>query len=104
MNKKLHAVICPHPPLPLPNVRHKNHFEVNPIRVDSLVHAIVRFDPVTINVTRIRLFSAEAAVDKNLIYPSHPKRFDCRSKPFQEPPSSWSEPEPPSDFLQCCPI
>jgi hypothetical protein len=76
MDKELHAVICPHPPLLLPNMGHKNHLEIYPIRIDSIVYIVVRFYPVSVHVTRIGLLRAEDSVDKNVLDTSRPKRFD----------------------------
>jgi hypothetical protein len=41
MNEEFDTVIHPHPPLPLPHLRYENHFEVDPIRIDS-INAFVR--------------------------------------------------------------
>lgn len=51
--KKLHAVIGPHPPLRFPNVWDKNHLEIDPIRFDAIIHAVIRLDPVSVHVPRI---------------------------------------------------
>jgi hypothetical protein len=52
MDEKLHAVIRPHPPLPVPTL-HQNHFEVDPIRIDAIIYAVVWFDSVSVYITWI---------------------------------------------------
>jgi hypothetical protein len=55
MDEKLHAMIRPHPPLPFPNLRHQNHLEVDPVRIDAIIHAVVWLDPVSVHITWIGL-------------------------------------------------
>jgi hypothetical protein len=50
MDKKLNAVVCPHPPLPLPYVRNKDQLEVGPIRIETIIDARVRLDPIAIDI------------------------------------------------------
>jgi hypothetical protein len=76
MDKEFHAVVRPHPPLPLPNMRDENQLEIYPIRIDAIVYAIVRLDPVTVHISGIRLLGAEASVDKNVFDTGRPKCSD----------------------------
>ena len=77
MDEKLHAMIRPHPPLPFPNLRDENHLEIDPIRVDAIIHTVVRLDPVSVHIARIGLLRAEAPVDENVLNSSPPKCSDC---------------------------
>jgi hypothetical protein len=76
MDKEFHAMICPHSPLASPNMWNENHVKIYPIRIDPIVHTIVRFDPVPVHIPRIRLIGAEASVDKNILDTSRPKCSD----------------------------
>lgn len=82
MDKELHTVICPHSPLPFPNVRNENHLKIYPIRIDAIVYTIVTFDPVSVHIAGIRLFGAEASVDKNIFDTSRPKCSDGNPQAF----------------------
>src|SRR5579863_5287551 len=104
MDEKFHAVICPHPPLPLPHLRHENHLEVDPIRIDPIINVVVRLDPIAVHIARIGLLSAKTPVDEYVLNTSQPKCFDGRPQSFQEPTPSRSEPEPASYFFQCRPM
>jgi hypothetical protein len=54
----------PHPPLPFPNLRDQNHLEVNPIRIDAIIHAVVVWlDPVSVHITWIEFLGTRAPVD-----------------------------------------
>jgi hypothetical protein len=62
MDEKLHTVIGPHPPLPFPNVQDQNHLEIDPIRLDAIIHAVVRPDPVVSkNWTELKTNAKSAA-------------------------------------------
>ncbi len=104
MDEEFHAVICPHPPFPLPNVRNENHFEIDPIRIDPIIYTVIRFDPVSVHITRIGLLRAEASVDENVLNTSGPKCFDGGTQAFQQPTPTRSESEPASYFFQRCPM
>jgi hypothetical protein len=104
MDEKFHAVIRPHPPLPLPHLRHENHFEVDPIRIDPIINIVVRLDPITVHISRIGLVRAEAPVDEYVLNTGKPKCFDGGAQAFQEPVPPRGEPEPASYFFQCCPM
>src|ERR1700691_6484409 len=104
MDEEFDTVIHPHPPLPLPHLRHENHFEVDPIRIDPIIDIVVRLDPVTVHIARIGLLSAKTPVDEYVLNTSQPKCFDGGPQAFQEPTPSRSEPEPTSYFFQCCPV
>jgi hypothetical protein len=78
------TVLDPHSPLPLPHMRHKDEFEVDPVRVDAFINIRIRFDPVAIDVARVRLLRTEAPIKENLLDPSSPERLEggtktCRS-------------------------
>src|SRR5665647_1768491 len=102
MDKKLNAVVCPHPPLPLPYVRNKDQLEVGPIRIETIIDARVRLAPIAIDIPRIRLLRTEAAVDVDLLDPGIPKRVDGGTKPFQQPATPRRERETPAYLLQRC--
>jgi len=76
MDEELHAMICPHSPLPFANMRDENHLKINPIRIDPIIHTIVRFDPVSVHIPGIRLFGAKASVDKDILDASRAKCTD----------------------------
>jgi hypothetical protein len=104
MDEKLDTVIGPHTRLPFPNLRDQRHLEIDPIRVDAIIDADVRLDPVSIHIARIEFLPAEASIDENVFNPSTPKFSDCEPQPFQEPLPPRSEPEPFSYFFQRCPM
>ncbi len=104
MDEKLHSVIRPHPPLPFANLRDQNHFKIDPIRIDAIVHSLVRLDPVSVHIAWIGLLRAKASVDENVFNTSRPKRSNCGPQAFQKPTPPRSEPEPASDLFQCCPV
>ena len=100
MDEELYAVVHPHSPFPHPSPPHRYEFEVNPIRVDTLVDAVVRFDPVAVDITRIRFLRAEASVNENLLHARRPKRLDGGTKSFQKPSTPRSKAKVSCDFLQ----
>src|ERR1700686_365976 len=104
MDEKLHAMIRPPPPLPFPNLRDQHHLEIDPIRIDALIHAVVWLDPVSVHITWIGLLGAEAPVDEYVLNASRPKRTHRGSQSLQKPPAPRSEPESASYFFQCCPM
>src|ERR1700730_14032140 len=104
MDEEFDTVIHPHSPLPLPHLRYENHFEVDPIRIDPIIDAVVRLDPITVHIARIGLVRAEPPVDEYVLNTSQQKCFDGSPQAFQEPTPSRSEPEPASYFFQCCPM
>ena len=104
MDEKLYTVIGPHPPLPFPKLGDQRHLEIDLIRVDAIIDADVRLEPVSIHIARIGFLRAEATVDENVFNSSTPKCSDCESQPFQEPAPARSEPEPLSYLFQCCPM
>src|SRR5712675_1263207 len=104
MDEKLQAVIRPHPPLPFPNLRDRNHLEIDPIRVDAIISAVVRLDPISIHIAWIGFLRAETSVDEYVLNTSRPKRRHGGSQSLQKPTAPRSEPEPASYFLQCCPM
>jgi hypothetical protein len=104
MDEEFDTVIHPHPPLPLLHLRHENHFEVDPIRIDPIINVVVRLDPITVHIARIGLLSAKTPVDEYVLDTSQSKCFDGSPQAFQEPTPSRSEPEPPPYFYQCCPM
>src|SRR5260370_39843763 len=85
MDEKLHTVIRPHPPLPFPNLRDQNHLEIDPIRVDAIIHAVIWLDPVSIHITWIGLLAAKAPVDENVLNASRPERQHRGSQSLQKP-------------------
>jgi hypothetical protein len=99
MDEKLYAVICPHPPLSLPNMRNENHFEIDPIGIDPIVYTVVRFDPVSVHITWIGLVRAETSINENILNTSRPKCSDGSQQSLQEPTPTRSGPEPASYFL-----
>jgi hypothetical protein len=104
MDEKLHAVICPHPPLALPNLWSENHFEIDPIRIDPIIYSVVRFDPVSVYISRVGLLGAKASVDDNLLNASGPKCSHGGPQALQKPTPPRSEPEPGFYFFQRCPM
>src|SRR3954469_3096552 len=104
MDEKLRAVIRPHPPLPFPNLRDQNQLEIDPIRVDAIINAVVRLDPISVHIAWIGFLRAETSVDEYVLNASRPKRRHGDSQSLQKPTAPRSEPEPASYFLQCCPM
>jgi hypothetical protein len=82
MNEELHPVINPHPPFPFPQIGYQDQFEMDPIRIDPVIDTMIRFDPITIHITGIRLLRTEAPVDKDLLDPGCPKCIYSSAKPF----------------------
>src|SRR3979409_2780403 len=91
VDEELAAFIRPHPPLPFPNLRVQNHLEIDPIRVDAIIHFVVRLNPISVHVTWIGLLSAEAPVDEYVLNASRPKRTHRGSQSLQKPPAPRSE-------------
>jgi hypothetical protein len=104
MVEKLHAVIRPHPPLPFPNLRDQNRLEVNPIRIDAIIHAVVWLDPVSVHITWIELLGTRAPGDEDVLNATRPERCHRASQSRQKPTAPRSEPEPTSDFFQRRPM
>src|SRR5438067_2173748 len=102
MDEELHAVFRPHPPLPFANLRDQQHLEIDPIRIDAIIYAIVRFDPVSVHIARVRLLCAEASVNEYVLNASRPKCTDGGPQSLQEPTPPRRESEPPS-YLQLLP-
>jgi hypothetical protein len=73
MDEEFDTVIRPHTPLPLPQLRYENHFEVDPIRIDPIINTVVRLDPITVHIARIGLLRAEAPVDEYFVNTGKPK-------------------------------
>ena len=102
MDEKLKAVVGPHPPLPLPHLRDRDQFEVDPIRIEAIVYARIRLDPIAVDIARIRFLRTEAPVDIDLLDPGFPKRADGGAKPFQQPSAPRRKRETPSYLFQSC--
>ena len=85
VDEELNPMVDPHAPLPLSNRPRQDWLEVNPIRVDPFVDVGIWFDPVAVDIPRIRLFGAEAAVNVNLFNARRPKRFDGGLESSQKP-------------------
>jgi hypothetical protein len=83
MDEEFHAVIGPHPPLPLPNMWDQNHLKIDPIGIDPIVYTIVRLDPVTVHITGIGLLSAEAPVDEYASMPTAQNALTAVCSPFK---------------------
>jgi hypothetical protein len=74
MNEKFNAMVGPHSPLPLPHMWNEDQLEVDPMGIDPFRNIGIRLGPVTIDVTRIGLFAAEAAINVKSLDPGRPKR------------------------------
>src|ERR1039457_345456 len=102
MDKKLNAMVGPHSPLPLSNVRNKNQLEVDPVRIDAIIDARVGLNPIAIDITRIRLLRTEAAVNVDFLNAPRPKSFDGGAEPLQQPLTTGRETKALPDLLQRC--
>jgi hypothetical protein len=100
MNEKLNAMVCPHSPLPLSHLRNQDQLEIDPVRVDTIVNALVGLDPIAIDVTGIRLLRTEAAVDVDLLDAGCPKGFDGGVEPLLQPLTPRCETKVLCDLLQ----
>src|ERR1035441_10366313 len=100
MNEEFNPMVTPHPPLPLPHERNQDQTEVDPIRVDAIIDALVGLNPVAVDITRIWLLRTEATVDIDLFDTGGPKSFDGGAEPLQQPPTTGREAEALPDLLQ----
>jgi hypothetical protein len=87
---------------PLPYLRDKDPFEVDPIWIETVVDTRVRLDPIAIDIPRIGLLRTEAPVDVDLLNTRVPKRVDGDANPFQQPSTPRRERETPAYLYQCC--
>ena len=104
MDEKLDAVIRPHPPLPFPNLRDQIHLEIDPVRIDAIIHARVWLDPVSVHIARIGLLCAKASVNEYVLNARCPERCRGNSQPLQKPMAPRRKSEANSYFFQCCPM
>jgi len=80
MHEELDAVVDPHTPFHGSHARSRHQLEVNPRRVKAFVNPIIRFNPVTVSVARLRFLRAEAPIDKNLFRARRPEGFDSSDR------------------------
>ena len=71
VNLNTNAMVGPPTPLPLPNVRNQDEFEIG---IDAIGDAFVGLDPVPLNITGIRFLRTKAAVDGDLLDAGRPKK------------------------------
>jgi hypothetical protein len=76
MDEKLNAVVGPHSPLPLPQMRNQDRLKVDPVRIDTIIDALVWLNPIAVDITGIRLLRAKTAVDVDLLNSGRPKSLD----------------------------
>src|SRR6516225_353905 len=93
MNKEFDAMICPHAPSPFAGRLHKHGCEINPVGIDSFVHAQIRFHPVAVHISGIGFLGAEAAVNIDLLDARVPERLygGPQSLPKQSAPRCESK-------------
>ena len=82
MNEELHPMVTPHAPLPLPYEGNQYQFEVDPVRIDAIIDALVGFDPLAVDIAGIWLLRAETAVDINLHNSGRPKSLNGGAEPL----------------------
>src|ERR1035437_39618 len=102
MNEEFNSVVAPHAPLPLPHERNQDQFKVDPVRIDAIIDAIVRLNPIAVDITGIWLLRTEAAVDVDFSNARRPKCLDGGAEPLQQPSATGRETEAPSDLFQRC--
>src|SRR5947208_16910420 len=100
MNEELNPMVAPHTPLPLPNERNQDQFEVDPVGIDAIINTFVGFDPIAVDITGIWLLRTEAAVNIDFLNAGFPKRLDCSPEPLQQPSTTGCETEALANLLQ----
>jgi hypothetical protein len=75
-------------------MRNQDQLEIDPVRIDPVIDAVVGLNPIAIDIARIRLLRTETAVDVNLLDAGCPKGADGGTEPFYQPPAARCEPKP----------
>ena len=78
MNEELNAMIAPHAPLPLSYKRNQKQFKVDAVGIDAIVHAVVRFHPIAVDIAGIRLLRTEVAINVDFLNAGRPKKLRPR--------------------------
>ena len=100
MNEELNPMVTPHAPLPLPYEGNQYQFEVDPVRIDAIIDALVGLNPIALDITGIRLLRSEAAVNIDFLNARLPERLDCGPEPLQQPSTAGRETEAFPDLFQ----
>jgi hypothetical protein len=63
-------------------VGNEHKFEIDPVGIDTIIDAFIRFNPIAIDITRIRLLSTEASVNVDFSNPGPQKLSTATRSPL----------------------